>query len=336
MLRRNLDTKCGLVNGAIGTITYIATSYVKVKFDHATDEYKVEKVKSRFLVLKKFYVYRKQFPLILAYAVTIHKCPGLSLDSTLMDLSDRVFSPGMAYMALSRVRTLDGVHLIVFDPDSITVSCESLQEINRLRQLFRRDLPCYALPAIKNKRKRKLSGTTCVQVEPGHDGMSDPYEPGPKKVNAPPARAKKVPGKSTSTRKHKLSGSGCVQDEPGPKKVKAPPAQTCKVPGKESCTVEPATTPCKLGGTSSDCILLHSNCPVTADGRIQPATEWPMFRYNPVNEAWQCETCTRMGLIYRHANRFGASVPTKFSAVPIVPGMWWVMATACFGHLPRS
>ena len=125
---------------------------MKVKFDHATDEYKVEKVKSLFLLLKKFYVYRKQFPLILAYVVTIHKCQGLSLDSALMDLSDRVFSPGIAYVALSRVRTLDGVHLIAFDPDSITVSRESLKEINRLRRLFRSDLPFYALPAITNKR----------------------------------------------------------------------------------------------------------------------------------------------------------------------------------------
>ena len=127
-------------------------------------------------------------------------------------------------------------------PTQSRSAVRACSEINRLRQLFSSDLPCYALPAITNKRKRKLSGTTGVQVEHG-----------PKKVKAPPARAKKVPGKSTSTRKRKLSGSGCVQDEPGPKKVKAPPAQTCKVPGKESCTVEPATTPCKLGGTSSDC-----------------------------------------------------------------------------------
>ena len=135
-------------------------------------------------------------------------------------------------------------------------------------------------------------------------------------MNAPPARAKKVPGKITSTRKRKLSGSGRVQDEPGPKKVKAPPAQTCKVLEKESCTVEPATTSCKLGGTSSDCVLLHSNRPVTADSRTQPATEWPMFRYNPVYEAWQRDTCTRMGLTYRRANRFGAGGPNKILTRP--------------------
>ena len=51
----------------------------------------------------------KHFPLILAYAVTIHKCQGLSLDCAIVDLSDQVFSEGMAYVALSRVRTIDGL-----------------------------------------------------------------------------------------------------------------------------------------------------------------------------------------------------------------------------------
>ena len=57
--------------------------------------------------------------LILAFAVTIHKSQGLSLDNAIIDLSDRVFSPGMAYVALSRVRTLSGVHLPAFQPSSI-------------------------------------------------------------------------------------------------------------------------------------------------------------------------------------------------------------------------
>ena len=67
--------------------------------------------------MKNFFVYHKQFPLILAFAVTIHKCQGLSLDCAIVDLSDKVFSPGMAYVALSR-----GLHLTAFDPKSIMVS----------------------------------------------------------------------------------------------------------------------------------------------------------------------------------------------------------------------
>jgi len=79
--------------------------------------------------MKNFYVYRKQFPLILAYAVTIHKCQGLSLDCAILDLSDQVFSAGMAYVALSRVRSLSGVLLAAFDPKSIMVSVACLKKL---------------------------------------------------------------------------------------------------------------------------------------------------------------------------------------------------------------
>ena len=72
-------------------------------------------MKSKLVVRRKFYVYRSQFPLILAYAITIHKCQGLSLDCAIMDLSTNVFSPGMAYVVRSRVRTLSGVYLTDFD-----------------------------------------------------------------------------------------------------------------------------------------------------------------------------------------------------------------------------
>uniref|UniRef100_A0A1X7V3W3 ATP-dependent DNA helicase n=1 Tax=Amphimedon queenslandica TaxID=400682 RepID=A0A1X7V3W3_AMPQE len=57
----------------------------------------------------------RQFPLILAFAVTIHKCQGLSLDNAIIDLSDNMFSAGMAYVALSLVRMLSGVHLTCFN-----------------------------------------------------------------------------------------------------------------------------------------------------------------------------------------------------------------------------
>ena len=71
------------------------------------------------MLMKTFFIYQKQFPLILAYAVTIHKFQGLSLNSAIIDLSNKVFSPGMAYVALSRVHSLDGLYLTDIDPSSI-------------------------------------------------------------------------------------------------------------------------------------------------------------------------------------------------------------------------
>ena len=50
-----------------------------------------------------------QFPFILAWAVTVHKAQGLTLEQVRIDLGRGMFAPGQAYVALSRCRTLDGI-----------------------------------------------------------------------------------------------------------------------------------------------------------------------------------------------------------------------------------
>ena len=92
MLRCNIDTASGLVNGAIGTVLAITSRRVTIKFDNIDKPYNVEKVSRKFTIMNKFHIFRAQFPLILSFAMTIHKCQGLSLDCAIIDLSDKIFA----------------------------------------------------------------------------------------------------------------------------------------------------------------------------------------------------------------------------------------------------
>ena len=141
MLRRNMDTRTGLVNGAVGTVIAINAHHITVQFDGRQEPYLVERVKSRFMVMKKIYVHCKPFPLILAFAVMVHKCQGLSLDCAIMDRSKQVFCQGATYVALSRVKSLGNLHLIAFSKEAIKVSTKLLEEINHLRKT-NRPVPC--------------------------------------------------------------------------------------------------------------------------------------------------------------------------------------------------
>lgn len=108
-------------------------------------------VKSKFEIINRAFVHREQFPICVAYAITIHKSQGLSLNNALIDIGSSTFSCGQAYVALSRVTHLQGVHLINIDFSSIKAQQSAIVEYNRLRTKYRPDLPLI----INNKPTRK-------------------------------------------------------------------------------------------------------------------------------------------------------------------------------------
>lgn len=60
-----------------------------------------------------------QYPLIYAWAITIHKSQGSSLDSAEIDIGNDIFECGQTYVALSRVKSLEGLFLTEFNPNKI-------------------------------------------------------------------------------------------------------------------------------------------------------------------------------------------------------------------------
>lgn len=74
-----------------------------------------------------------QLPLRLAWAMTIHKSQGMSLDAAVVDLS-RVFEFGQGYVALSRVRRLSGLYLLGYNRQSLLVHPEVLEADRSFRE----------------------------------------------------------------------------------------------------------------------------------------------------------------------------------------------------------
>lgn len=69
-------------------------------------------------------VHMTQYPLKHAWALTIHKSQGITLDRAQIDAGKLIFCCGQTYTALSRVRSLDGLTLTDFEPNKVMVHPE--------------------------------------------------------------------------------------------------------------------------------------------------------------------------------------------------------------------
>lgn len=122
------NTKEKFVNGTLGTVEDFdsLTNYPIIK----TRSGKVIRVEPMDWSVEengKIKARITQIPLRLAWAITVHKSQGMSMDAAVMDLSD-VFEYGQGYVALSRVRRLSGLYLLGINDRALKVHPKILEK----------------------------------------------------------------------------------------------------------------------------------------------------------------------------------------------------------------
>lgn len=127
------DLEGKYVNGTLGVVKDLDKNGIVVEtkegklIELKQEEWKYEddgKVMARIM----------QYPLRLAWAITVHKSQGMSLDEAVISLGE-TFEYGQGYVALSRLRSLDGLYLKSYNPKSLQVN----QYISEFDEKIRKD-----------------------------------------------------------------------------------------------------------------------------------------------------------------------------------------------------
>ncbi|KAK3513386.1 hypothetical protein QTP70_014213 [Hemibagrus guttatus] len=135
MLTKNLDVQRGLVNGARGVVVDFLPGnqgLPRVRFLCGAVEV-MKRERWTFKAAGGVYLSRQQLPLKLAWAISIHKSQGMTLDCVEISLA-RVFESGQAYVALSRASSLEGLRVMDFDPRVVQANSDVLMFYKKLKR----------------------------------------------------------------------------------------------------------------------------------------------------------------------------------------------------------
>lgn len=148
MLLKNINVAAGLVNGARGVIKGFRDDLPVVQFKNKRD-YVAKHEKWMVKSAKGGTLCRKQIPLKLAWAFSIHKSQGLTLDCVEMSLG-RVFEAGQAYVALSRAQSLQSLRVLDFKAGQVWANPDVLQ--------FYKDIDHYKFIPLGTKTNNAIEG----------------------------------------------------------------------------------------------------------------------------------------------------------------------------------
>lgn len=128
-VKNNYDE--GYVNGTMGVVESIDEVYPRVKLKNGKT---IVVLPEEWAIMEEGSTKAKivQVPLRLAWAITIHKSQGMTLDAAEIDLSQS-FVPGMGYVALSRLRSIEGLRLMGLNDMALTISDDVIELDKDLR-----------------------------------------------------------------------------------------------------------------------------------------------------------------------------------------------------------
>ena len=319
MLRVNDKRTPGLVNGARGTVNEIVmdssgkeATKIMVQFDGIDKVQAIERIERKFQVHPGCYIYRKMFPLINSYAMTIHKSQSLSLPCVFADLGDKIFADGMTYVAVSRCLRHKGLYLMNFNPAKVVASEKACREYSRLlgKGHIHRNQGCktgklercwYTTSVIRKATKvtaekiKQTAGSIGTESEAASNAKNGNHSStkisaskktsllGKRKypVGNDSSRKKSKVTKSTHPSSSNIPGSGKTKSKNSIPKIKMNPTPSAE----------------KVESPPSDVVVTHESLGMNR----------PFFDYIPVDETWQRSICNAFGWRFLTRSR-GANV----------------------------
>ena len=144
IVRLQIGCRVMFLNNTIGVVTDvdITREIVRVAFciNGGIVDVEIEPESAHFMI-NAVPACRIQFSLQNAFALTVHKTQAITLPQTSLYLNDQMFSPGQAYVAISRCQSWNDIQILSLTPNSFLVDERVKKEYTRLEQIANEILP---------------------------------------------------------------------------------------------------------------------------------------------------------------------------------------------------
>jgi ATP-dependent DNA helicase PIF1 len=207
MLLRNMDVEAGCCNGTRFFILEIQQHYIHCEIipndtlleGQQAYQFLLPRVKLTPPASYPFTFTRKQYPIKPAFAMTINKSQGGTFDVVGLDLSSHVFSHGQLYVALSRVKNWQSIHIFMQAPPQARLADLPTTRNIVWSQIFDH--------SVRHQQNRQLTQRPPLNLPPNHDNEEAST------IHRPPQQSNPAPYSNSATQPHSASEPMPIQNQ---------------------------------------------------------------------------------------------------------------------------